>query len=538
MLSAAVVFSKIHFMHSFVRRLSFGVLPQLAAACLFMCPPSASAAWRPTERWRGFNIINRIYNDGPEYVFHEEDIRLVREWGFNFVRVPLNYRHWIKDGDWNVIDETKFGEIDKIVGWGRKYGVHVQLCFHRAPGWCVASWPVEPKNIFKDEEPLAVCEKHWKYFAERYRDVPPEALSFNLMNEPGDVTDERYAAIAKRLIDAIRAVSPDRFIVSDGVGISRRPVEALFGIPGVGQATRGYQPTDITLYNCPWGSRVSRPPDWPYDPEAPIGNFLGPGKRQTYGDHPLVLTDLPTGLLGCMFGIVNGKVTFEVVADGERIAEWELEPKKDDPEWEEYQVSERWKTASARFKGKRGVRLAKPAKRVEIRLAKGDWACLWDVAFRADGAVPGVQVGVAKLPIYIEFGSHVNFEQRYDAAKRRFVAVPDPADATYRRRYSDNGMEYLYRHVFRYWDEPSAKGEFGMIGEFACWKKTPHPVALGVIEDYLKHAKARNMGWAMWEFRGSHGIVNSGREDVAYEDVPGYPGYKVDRKMLELLQRY
>ncbi len=491
----------------------------------------SSAAWRPSERWRGFNIVTRIYNDRNE--FREDDFKLIRQLGFNFVRVTLNYRHWIVGGDWNRIDDAKLVSVDRAVEYGRKYGVHIQLCFHRAPGWCVASWPVEPKNLFKDAEPLEVCAKHWRHFAERYKDVPPEALSFNLVNEPPGVSEDAYARVAQRLIAEIHAVSPERFIVSDGLGGARRPCAALLGMPGVGQATRGYQPTDVSLYNCPWGSPMAREPKWPCDPCAPIGNFLGPHKRLAYGDHPLILESLPTGKLGFVFGIINGKVTFEVVADGERVAEWELEPKADDPQWDGYTVSKRWKTASARFTGTRAVELKKPAKRVEVRVSKGDWACIWDVAFRADGAAIE-----ARFPIHVEFGAHVNYVQRYDVKKNRFHPVPGPGDENYVRKYADDGLEYLYRHIFRYWDDALAQGEFAMIGEFAVWKKTPHPVALALMEDYLKLAKERDMGWALWQFRGEHGICNSGRTDIEYEDIPGFPDYKLDRKMYELLKRY
>ena len=36
----------------------------------------------------------------------------------------------------------------------------------------------------------------------------------------------------------------------------------------------------------------------------------------------------------------------------------------------------------------------------------------------------------------------------------------------------------------------------------------------------------------MWEFRGSFGIIDSGRADVDYED---FRGHKLDRKLLDLL---
>ena len=55
------------------------------------------------------------------------------------------------------------------------------------------------------------------------------------------------------------------------------------------------------------------------------------------------------------------------------------------------------------------------------------------------------------------------------------------------------------------------------------------------LEDYLRLWKERNMGWAMWNLRGSFGILDSERADVEYEE---FRGHKLDRKMLDLLRKY
>jgi endoglucanase len=39
----------------------------------------------------------------------------------------------------------------------------------------------------------------------------------------------------------------------------------------------------------------------------------------------------------------------------------------------------------------------------------------------------------------------------------------------------------------------------------------------------------------MWNFRGSIGVLDSERADVHYED---FEGHKLDRQLLDLLQRY
>ena len=62
--------------------------------------------------------------------------------------------------------------------------------------------------------------------------------------------------------------------------------------------------------------------------------------------------------------------------------------------------------------------------------------------------------------------------------------------------------------------------------------KTPHDVCLAWMSDLLSLWKETGWGWAMWNLRGSMGVLDSGRRDVVFEYIDGH---SVDRKMLELL---
>jgi hypothetical protein len=72
-------------------------------------------------------------------------------------------------------------------------------------------------------------------------------------------------------------------------------------------------------------------------------------------------------------------------------------------------------------------------------------------------------------------------------------------------------------------------------GECGCWNKTPHHVFLSWFQDVLQILTANKIGYALWNFRGDFGILDSGREDVAYQDLYGH---KLDRKLLELLKAH
>jgi endoglucanase len=100
------------------------------------------------------------------------------------------------------------------------------------------------------------------------------------------------------------------------------------------------------------------------------------------------------------------------------------------------------------------------------------------------------------------------------------------------------GDKYLSRALleefYKPWIELVKSGVGVHCGECGSWNKTPHDVFLAWFGDVLGILSENDIGFAVWEFSGDFGVLNSGRADVAYED---WYGQKLDRKMLELLQK-
>ena len=72
-----------------------------------------------------------------------------------------------------------------------------------------------------------------------------------------------------------------------------------------------------------------------------------------------------------------------------------------------------------------------------------------------------------------------------------------------------------------------------MVGEFGAYNKTPYPVALCWMKDYVDLWPAAGWGWAIWNSTGPMGIIDSDRADVEYEN---WHSHKVAREMLTLAQ--
>ena len=225
-------------------------------------------------RWRGFNLMG-MYTTRHEGFFMEEDFQLIAELGFDFVRIPMSYRTWTVGGDLYdaeavyKVNEKQLEAVDACVRTGEKYGLHVNLNFHRAPGYCINPGEREPFDLWKDEEAVKAFAWHWEMFAKRYKGISSDKLSFDLVNEPlglDKITREEHKRAISAAVRAIRAVSPDRLIVADGMGGGNIPCPELADL-NVAQSCRAYQPMSLTHYMAKWWTGhvdfVDQAPTWP-----------------------------------------------------------------------------------------------------------------------------------------------------------------------------------------------------------------------------------------------------------------------------------
>lgn len=339
-------------------------------------PAQASDNQPPNiPRWRGFNLTELAGGERRQR-YQEADFAWMAEWGFNFARLPCSYWAWSTKERWITISEMALQPLDRAISVGRRYGIHVNLCLHRIPGYCVNNGAVEPDRLFDSppesmERALTAAAYHWEYLAKRYKDVPREDLSFDLLNEPPFMTDQaRYVAIANRLINAIRAVDQNRLIFADGADLGQTPVIGLAN-RGIVQSTRGYLPKTVSHYTATW---------------VPPNEFESTAK--------------PT-----------------------------------------------WPLIDAR-------------------------GSTWD-------------------------------------------------------------RERLRVEIIQKWQPLEKMAGPIHVGEWGCFNMTPHNVCLAWMKDLLELWSAAGWGWSMWNLRGTFGILDSGRTDVAYES---FRGHQLDRRMLELLR--
>jgi endoglucanase len=234
-------------------------------------------------RWRGFNLLNffQALSRGEESdcTVPEDDCKWIRDWGFDFVRLPMDYWLWI-DSDWRKtrklraddmfkIKESTLDKIDRAVDLGRKYSLHVSLNFHRAPGYCINDPQRESLVLWSDKQAEDAFVHHWDLFAKRYQGEPAKDLSFNLVNEApsprkGYMTREDYCRVMTRATMKIRETSPNRLVIIDGLSVGNDVVDEMIPTKVV-QSVHAYRPAEISHFRASWVDHNSSFPEptWP-----------------------------------------------------------------------------------------------------------------------------------------------------------------------------------------------------------------------------------------------------------------------------------
>jgi len=209
----------------------------------------------------GFNMLYMFSNRGaPPSLADEKELEFIAKHGFNFIRLPTDYRFWTEGFNYFEPDERKFEMIDQYFETCSKYGMHFSLNLHRAPGYCINNNDLEKHNLWLDEEAFEAFLFLWEGFAKRYKGVPAAKMSFDLLNEPPSVgqygfTRDIHEKIMRAVIKAIKDIDPERPIVIDGIAGGHLAMPELADA-GVIHSGRGYTPFQISHNQAGWCGNI------------------------------------------------------------------------------------------------------------------------------------------------------------------------------------------------------------------------------------------------------------------------------------------
>lgn len=145
----------------------------------------------------------------------EEDIAYIASLKFNLVRVPFTYRLFEDDEAPGVYKEEGFLCLERLFSWCEKYGIHVLLDLHAAPGGQADDWNSDNITGYKllwyeaDQQERMVAL--WNVLADRFKDEKM-LFGYDLLCEPVAPDTAVLNELYRRTIRAIRSVDPDHII--------------------------------------------------------------------------------------------------------------------------------------------------------------------------------------------------------------------------------------------------------------------------------------------------------------------------------------
>ncbi|MEM2930200.1 MAG: glycoside hydrolase family 5 protein [Thermoproteota archaeon] len=159
---------------------------------------------------RGINIGNALEapreGDWGVYI-KDEYFRIIREAGFDTVRIPIKWSAHAEDNPPYRIDEGFLNRVDWVVNKSLEQSLITIINIHHY------------EEIMQD--PLSHRDRFialWRQISEHYRDYP-ETLYFELLNEPyGELTEEKWNELVEETVETIRNTNPTRKIIIGPTG--------------------------------------------------------------------------------------------------------------------------------------------------------------------------------------------------------------------------------------------------------------------------------------------------------------------------------
>lgn len=144
-------------------------------------------SWQQLPDWKGYTIPMGLWlsHYGNSMAYEKENVEVLGDLGFNFVRVPLDSRTIFKGSDMSMVNPAYLETMDDLVEYCAEAGIHVCFDLHDMPGFYTGG-DDSKITLWDDEETQELFVAFWRFLAEYYKDVPSNLLSFNLLNEPHD----------------------------------------------------------------------------------------------------------------------------------------------------------------------------------------------------------------------------------------------------------------------------------------------------------------------------------------------------------------
>ena len=172
------------------------------------------------ELSRGINLggyLSQCCHEEEHYdtFIGEEDIRQIASWGFDHIRLPIDYE--VLETEDGVIKEKGYGRVKKVIDWCDAYGLNIILDLHKAYGYDFNDAGDEEKNnLFASEDLQNRFIALWKEMVKRFGTCTN--VAFELLNEVVEKENaDAWNQLIKKAVAEIRKIAKTAPIIYGGI---------------------------------------------------------------------------------------------------------------------------------------------------------------------------------------------------------------------------------------------------------------------------------------------------------------------------------
>jgi len=170
--------------------------------------------------YRGVNLggfLSQCEHSDEHYrtFISEEDIRRIAEWGFDHVRLPIDYE--VLENEDGRMKPQGYGYVRDAVSWCRKYSLDIVLDLHKAPGYSFGDAGDKQKNnLLENPELRQRFIRLWENMANEFGSC--DNAAFELLNEVVELEYvEPWNQLIRDTVSAIRRITGKTPIIYGGV---------------------------------------------------------------------------------------------------------------------------------------------------------------------------------------------------------------------------------------------------------------------------------------------------------------------------------
>ena len=143
----------------------------------------------------------------------EKDFKAVKSWGFNAVRLPVDYMLFESDFKPFNYDLKRLKYLDRCVDWAEKHGLYIIIDLHKAPGHSFAHKEKDSNDIWnRASKSRKRFIKIWEFLSKRYS-MRGDRVIYELLNEPVAAKDSQWNAVAADGLKAVRKNDKKHWVI-------------------------------------------------------------------------------------------------------------------------------------------------------------------------------------------------------------------------------------------------------------------------------------------------------------------------------------